>query len=63
MITEHAKTINAEITAADLEYMVKKANKIGKQGREIVRVYMQEDAEGRHVYFECEALKGKHDES
>jgi Holliday junction resolvase RusA-like endonuclease len=60
MINEHALTINHEITAADLEYLVKKANKIGKQGREIVRVYSQEDGEGKHIYFECDALKERH---
>lgn len=57
MINEHAITIKEHVTAADLEYLVKKANKIGKQGRDIVRVYSQEDSEGRHIYFECEALK------
>jgi len=59
MINEHAITIKENITPADLEYLVKKANKIGKQGREVIRVYSQEDAEGRHIYFECEALKGR----
>lgn len=59
MINEHAITVKGEVTMADLDYLVKKANKIGKQGREIVRVYMQEDGEGKHIYFECEALKGR----
>lgn len=36
----------------DLEYLVKKANRLGKCGRDIVHVYQQEDAEGFHVYFE-----------
>lgn len=60
MINEHALTVKNEITAADLEYLVKKANKIGKQGREIVRVYSQEDGEGKHIYFECDALRERH---
>lgn len=60
MINEHAITIKDVITAADLEYLIKKANKIGKQGREIVRVYSQEDSEGKHIYFECDALKERH---
>lgn len=57
MIQEHAKTIKGEISAADLEYMVKKAHRIGLSGRQLLRVYSQEDEEGRHFYFECEALK------
>lgn len=57
MIQEHAKTIKSEISAADLEYMVKKAHRIGLSGRQLLRVYSQEDEEGRHFYFECEAMK------
>lgn len=59
MINEHAITIKGEITPQDLEYLIKKANKIGKQGREIVRVYSQEDGEGKHIYFECDAMKAR----
>jgi|GEM_PF-5387696 len=60
MINEHAITIKNEISASDLEYIIKKANKLGKQGREITRVYSQEDGEGKHIYFECEAMKERH---
>lgn len=52
MLNEHAITYSEKITMKDLEYLVKKANKIGKKGRDIVRVYQQEDAEGIHVYYE-----------
>jgi len=57
MINEHAITVKGEITLEDLDYMVKKANKLGSQHRMIARVYAQEDNEGKHIYFEVEALK------
>lgn len=59
MINEHAITFKGEITIEELGYMVKKANRIGKSGRDLVRVFIQEDEEGKHVYFEVEALKQK----
>jgi Holliday junction resolvase RusA-like endonuclease len=55
MIQEHAKTVGKEITPADLEYMVKKANHLGLQHREIFHVFITEDGDGRHVYYECDA--------
>jgi len=57
MINEHAKTVKGEITLEDLNYMVRKANKIGLSHRELVRVFMQEDDEGKHFYFECEGIR------
>lgn len=62
MINEHAMTINTlegDITASDLNYMVKKANRLGLRDRELVRVFMEEDDEGKHIYFECEGPKQK----
>jgi len=52
MLNEHAITYTEKISMKDLEYLVKKANKLGKSGRDIIHVYQQEDAEGFHVYFE-----------
>lgn len=52
MLNEHAITYNEKISMKHLEYLVKKANRLGKCGRDIVHVYQQEDAEGFHVYFE-----------
>lgn len=57
MITEHARTVQETITASDLEYLVKRANQLGKIDRQIFRVFMQEDEEGKHIYFECESPK------
>lgn len=52
MLNEHAITYNEKISMKDLDYLVKKANRLGKSGREVINVYQQEDAEGFHVYFE-----------
>lgn len=57
MINEHALTIKGEITSEELDYMIKKANRLGLNGRKIARVYSQEDNEGKHIYFEAEGLK------
>ncbi len=57
MINEHAATVSGEITIEDLNYMIRKANRIGLKSRELVRVFTQEDDEGKHYYFEVEGLK------
>lgn len=57
MVNEHAKTVVEEITMEDLDYMVKKANKLGLANRQIVRVFSEKDNEGEHIYFQVEELK------
>lgn len=53
MRTDHAIVITEQRSLAEMaEYLARKANRLGIQGREIVRVYIQEDTEGKHVYFE-----------
>ena len=52
MLHEHAITYKESISISDLDYLVKKANKLGKNGRDIVRVHEEKDAEGTHVYFD-----------
>jgi hypothetical protein len=59
MLNEHAVTYNDKISMKDLDYIVKKANKLGKKGREIVHVYQQEDLDGKHVYFEVTGMADK----
>jgi hypothetical protein len=59
MLHEHAKTYQDRLSVADLDYIVKKANKLGKSGREVVSVFQEEDAEGFHVYFD---VTGMHNE-
>ncbi|MFI0477757.1 MAG: hypothetical protein ACH349_01340 [Candidatus Rhabdochlamydia sp.] len=57
MLNEHAITYTEKISMKDLEYLVKKANRLGSKSREIVRVYQEEDSEGYHVYFEVMGKK------
>src|SRR4051812_10100586 len=57
MIKEHAVTITGEITHEQLDYLVKKANKLGLQNRQVIRVYSEDDNEGRHIYFEAQGLR------
>lgn len=56
MINEHAVTVKGHITQEQLAYLVKKANRLGLQKRQLFRVFTQEDDEGSHVYFETEPL-------
>ena len=57
MLNEHAITYNDKIRITDLDYMVKKANRLGRSGREVMHVYQQEDSDGTHVYFEVTGMK------
>jgi len=55
MRTDHVIVIpdqQVHVPAQLLEYMARKANRLGLQGREISRVYTQTDSEGEHIYFE-----------
>jgi len=56
MLNEHAITYKDRLSVADLNYLIRKANKLGKCSREVIRVYQQEDCEGIHVYFETTGL-------
>ncbi len=56
MIHEHALTYKEKPTIRDIEYLVNKANRLGKNGRDIIRAYQQEDEEGFHVYFEVTGM-------
>lgn len=57
MLHEHAVTYKDRLSVADLDYIVKKANKLGRSGREVVRVHEESDAEGIHVYFDVTGMK------
>lgn len=57
MLHEHAITYKDRLNIADLDYIVKKANKLGRSAREIVRVYEESDSEGTHLYFYVEGMK------
>lgn len=52
MLHEHAITYKEKLSMADLDYIVKKSNLLGKKGREVLRVHEETDAEGTHIYFD-----------
>lgn len=56
MVNEHALTIKEKMTREELTYMIKKANRLGLQKRQILNVFSQDDSEGHHIYFETDAL-------
>jgi hypothetical protein len=56
MLHEHAITYKDQLSIADLEYMIKKANRIGKASRQIVAVHEEKDSEGVHVYFDIHGV-------
>ena len=56
MLKEHAITYRDHITVGDLDYLVRKANRLGRNGRDIVHIFQEEDVEGFHVYFEVTGL-------
>ena len=59
MVNEHAITYREKLSLDDLDYIVKKANRLGLVNRNLVRVFQEEDVEGTHVYFEVDGLKEK----
>lgn len=59
MLHEHAITYKDKLSIADLDYMIKKANKLGKSGREVLRVHEESDEEGTHVYYDVTGMKNE----
>lgn len=56
MIKEHALLIKEEISIQDLEYLVKKANKLGITNRVITGITEEKDFEGKHIFYTCEGF-------
>lgn len=57
MAKEHVLTIKGvenDLNVEDLNYIVRKANRLGLVNREVHRVFYEEDSEGWHVFFECD---------
>ncbi len=57
MISEHAITYKNHLSLDDLNYLIKKSNRLGKSDREVMRVYEESDIDGTHIYFEVVGLK------
>ncbi len=52
MLHEHAITYQNHLSMLDLNYITKKANKLGSCGRTVVHVCEEIDQEGTHIYFD-----------
>ena len=59
MIREHAITYKDKLSADNLNYIIRKANRLGEAGRTIFNVYETEDEKGIHIFFEVQGLKEK----
>ena len=59
MIREHAITYWDRLSVADLDYLCKKSNKLGRAGREVLRIVEETDSEGTHVYFDVSGAPGE----
>lgn len=57
MMREHATNIKSECSINDISYLVKKANRMGRMGREIHSVYSMDDSDGSHIFFEVDDLR------
>ncbi len=57
MLHEHAVTFKERLTVANLDYLIKKANRLGLAGREVTRVYQQEDVDETELFFEVTELR------
>ncbi len=59
MLHEHALTYKDRLNVADLDYLVKKANKLGRSGRDVVHVNEETDVDGTHIYYFVTGLPGE----
>lgn len=60
MIHEHALTYENKLSIEQLDYLAKKANKLGGLGRQLISVHEEKDVEGTHVYFDLIQEKNAH---
>lgn len=59
MLNEHAITYKERLNVDDLDYIIRKANQLGKSGRSVLRVFEQDDDDGSHIFFEVTEMKAK----
>ena len=59
MLHEHAITYKDRLSVADLDYLVKKANKLGRSGRNVVNVNEETDKEGTHIFYYVTEMPGE----
>lgn len=63
MVNEHAITIKDKMSIEDINYIIRKANRLGLRDREVTRVFSRSDEHGAHIYFECDSLKHKNEDT
>lgn len=56
MLQEHAITYSESLSLYDVEQLVRKANQLGRSGRNVTRVHEECDEEGKHIYFNVQGL-------
>lgn len=57
MIDEHALEVEFPISIEELNYLIKKANRLGMSNREISGVYEVKDGVRTHIYFRADGLE------
>jgi len=57
MVKEHAATVVGKLSEEQLDYIIKKANRLGWSQRSISRVFTREDDEGRHIFFDVSPMQ------
>lgn len=60
---EHVITYIGYPSIADLDFVARKANKLGRFGKELIRAYEESDEEGKHVYFDVASIVKAKNES
>ncbi len=51
MQKEHAMIVKEPLSIDQLEYLVKKANRLGLDSKQVVGVWEEEDHEGKHIFL------------
>ncbi len=59
MLHEHAITYRDRLSVPELEYIIKKSNRLMRVGREVIGISEETDSEGTHVYFDVTNMLGK----
>lgn len=60
MLHEHAITYKDQLSLTDLDYILRKANKLGMNNKHLVYVHQETDKEGTHLYFNIENKNENH---
>lgn len=56
MLREHAITYHEKLSISQLDYLVKKANRLGLANRSVIHVHEEKDSDGTHIYYDVTGL-------